>query len=360
VFDEVQLQNNPAILSNLSDITVLYGENITIDAEYSDIDEDIGIFACDRTDLFEDFNILTGEGTWATNSSDIGTYSVTFNVTDGYGSISSKTVSIVVKDPSATSTTTSSSSGGSSGGGGGGGSSAESYENIASVAVVANTVSKDSTIEYDYDSSELVVSSITFDALQNLGTVKARAEVLYDRSGFVDEGISGEVYHYLNVWVDRYGFTDGLHYDNAQVSFVVEKTWIESNNIDVDSIQLNWYSEVEYQEGWKALVTEMTGSDDEYYYFSSEVTGFSCFAITGDVIGENDQDTVTIDMSENVGSSYQEEFIDSNVILEESANAEGSFLSNMFTSVKEFFGHFLGTDPIETAYDDGKFDKLIE
>jgi PGF-pre-PGF domain-containing protein len=358
VSNETQLQNNPIAISNLNDISIFYGNNVTIDANFIDVDGDAGTFACNRTDLFEDFNTSDGTGTWATNSTMIGTYSVAFNVTDGYGSISEKIISIIIRAPT---TTTSSSSGGSSGGGGGGGSSAESYENIAEVAVVSNTVIKDSTIEYDYDSSEEVVSSVSFTALQNLGTVKARVEVLYDQSSFVGEGISDkEVYHYLNIWVDRYGFTDGLHYDNAQVSFAVEKSWIEDNNIDVDSIQLNWYSEVEYQEGWKGLATELVSSDEEYYYFSSEVSEFSCFAITGDVIDESEQKTVSADINENAGSSYQVEAVNSNDIQEETVDVEGGFLSNMFSSVKEFFANIFNQDPIEEAYDDGKFDTIIE
>jgi len=100
--DSVTLANNPVSITNLNNIAVNESELITVDAEYSDLDEDTATFDCNRTDLFTDFNTSTGEGTWQTNYTSSGTYSVNFSVSDGYGSTDFQVVTITVTNVPAT------------------------------------------------------------------------------------------------------------------------------------------------------------------------------------------------------------------------------------------------------------------
>ncbi|WMW25326.1 right-handed parallel beta-helix repeat-containing protein [Methanolobus sediminis] len=96
--DNVQMPNNVVTILDITDITVTEGETITFDINSSDADGDTPTFACNNTSLFDSFNTETGEGSWITDLTDAGIYSVEFNVTDGYGSISSQIITITVND----------------------------------------------------------------------------------------------------------------------------------------------------------------------------------------------------------------------------------------------------------------------
>ncbi len=96
VSDKVQIPNNDVTILDVADITVNEGKNITIDINSTDADGDSPTYSCNRTDLFTDFNTSTGEGTWQTNYTSSGTYSVNFSVSDGYDSTASQVVTITV------------------------------------------------------------------------------------------------------------------------------------------------------------------------------------------------------------------------------------------------------------------------
>ena len=64
--------------------------------------------------------------------------------------------------------------------------------------------------------------------------------------------------------------------------FKVEKSWIQDKNIDLSSITLNRYNDTK----WDALPTSLSGEDEKYLYFAANTTGFSPFAITGNVAAE--------------------------------------------------------------------------
>ncbi|WP_321431011.1 GLUG motif-containing protein [uncultured Methanolobus sp.] len=96
VSDSVTLSNNPVSISNLDDIGVNESELIEINAVFEDLDDDSVTFGCNRTDLFSDFDTSTGNGSWETDYTSSGTYSVNFNVSDGYGSTDSQVVTVTV------------------------------------------------------------------------------------------------------------------------------------------------------------------------------------------------------------------------------------------------------------------------
>ena len=91
VSQNTQLSNNDVIITNTSDWTGTASQNVYVDFDSTDLDGDVPIFSCDRTDLFTDFNTTTGQGNW---SSATGTYYVDFGVSDGYGSTDNYTMSI--------------------------------------------------------------------------------------------------------------------------------------------------------------------------------------------------------------------------------------------------------------------------
>lgn len=65
----------------------------------------------------------------------------------------------------------------------------------------------------------------------------------------------------------------------ARIKFKVEKSWIEANSIDPNTVVLN-----RYDNEWKKLNTTKLSEDEEYVYYEALTPGFSYFAITGEKI----------------------------------------------------------------------------
>ncbi len=87
---------------------------------------------------------------------------------------------------------------------------------------------------------------------------------------------SGRTYSYMDITAKTRNFALG-GIDSAAIGFKVMKGWMNTNNIDKNSIMLNRYSGGE----WSELSTTMTGEDGSYGYYEAETPGFSTFAITG-------------------------------------------------------------------------------
>ncbi|MHC1754391.1 MAG: NosD domain-containing protein [Methanosarcina sp.] len=122
------------------------------------------------------------------------------------------------------------------------------------------------------------VLGLSFTSQQYSGNVIVRIEVLDGVSG---EKPEGEVYQQMNILVGNERFESGSNINGASINFRVSKSWVEENNIDVSTIKINRF----HGEEWNALVTEMTGEDEEFYYFTAETPGFSRYAVTGDKLG---------------------------------------------------------------------------
>ena len=85
---------------------------------------------------------------------------------------------------------------------------------------------------------------------------------------------SGEsVYSYIKFTIE--GFTDD-EVVNASVRFRVDRSWFETEGLDVSSLRLYRHA----SGAWSELETGLVGEDDTYYYFESQTPGFSVFAIT--------------------------------------------------------------------------------
>ena len=90
--------NRPPEIEEMMDRTVSETETLTADVDGTDPDYDMLTYFCNRTDLFFDFNPLTGTGSWTTGYADAGIYCVDFGVSDGKGGIANETVNITVED----------------------------------------------------------------------------------------------------------------------------------------------------------------------------------------------------------------------------------------------------------------------
>ena len=94
----VNAVNDPPILDPIGPQNKQEGETVTIDVDATDPDPDFLTYACNRTDLFTDFNTAGGITTWTTDYSDAGIYYVNFSVTDGSGGADHEIVTITITD----------------------------------------------------------------------------------------------------------------------------------------------------------------------------------------------------------------------------------------------------------------------
>ncbi|MDW7731182.1 MAG: PGF-pre-PGF domain-containing protein [Methanolobus sp.] len=239
----------------------------------------------------------SSSGSWTVTadnpaSSNTLTISVTSTVPGG-----TVTTSSSVAGPSTSSdSTTSSSSGG--GGGGGGGASGETYENIALKNVKSAYLQKDVLAQYDFTDEENPVSAISFTPLLNAGTISVTIEVLHDTSALAESKPEGKVYRNMNIWVGKGGWASSSTISGPEISFTVEKTWLEENNIDPVNIRL-----MRYTTKWNQLETTVTDEDSELVYFTAHTPGFSPFAITAlensGVVQAAEQDSTTADVEDS-------------------------------------------------------------
>lgn len=168
------------------------------------------------------------------------------------------------------------STGSSSSGGGSGGGGATTVESTVTVPAIDPNV----PATFDVDSSKtssLKVDNVTLDTNEAATGVQITVKDSSLPTGAnLAIGSDGLTYKYLSI-------TSSLAntaIDSAKISFKVEKSWLISNNIDVNTIALNRYS----NNIWTKLPTTLVSQDSTYYYFEATTPGFSTFAITGQYI----------------------------------------------------------------------------
>jgi len=198
-----------------------------------------------------------------------GTYTAKLTAINANGT-DTETVTIDVEKKS-------SSGGSSSGGGGGGGGSPEPAKNVKVKELAQVFITNGKAVKFDFKKNATCVVYVSFDAKKNAGKTTTIVEELKGKSSLVSELPAGEVYKSFNVWVGNSGYATSKNIENPVICFKVEKTWMEDKSVDQASITLNRYSDKK----WEQLPAEISGEDDTYLYFTSEVPGFSSFAITG-------------------------------------------------------------------------------
>jgi len=200
----------------------------------------------------------------------LGTNTIHANVTDAAGNTNNVSISVIRTSPPSPP-----SNGG--GGGGGGGSTGEEYENIEFKDVSRVYISADTDVSFTFNETGNDIGYIDYRALTSQGYISATIEVLKDTSALVKQAPAGIVYKNMNIWVGTYGYATEYNIENPVIGFKVQRSWIQDNHIDADSIKLNRYSE----DVWTALPTTRIDEDATYLYFESQTPGFSPFAITG-------------------------------------------------------------------------------
>jgi PGF-pre-PGF domain-containing protein len=184
------------------------------------------------------------------------------------------------------------------GGGGGGGDTGESAENIELKEVNKLYITGNTDVTYTFDDSNNPVKAIRYTSLKNAGFISSTIEILKDVSTTVSEKPEGLIYRNMNIWIGKAGYATESNMEDMKISFAVLKKWVQVNDVEIGDIRLNRHN----NEKWQVLETEMTGEDDDFYFFEAITPGFSPFAITANVASEN----VTDNEQVNAASSYDD------------------------------------------------------
>lgn len=123
------------------------------------------------------------------------------------------------------------------------------------------------------DSLGMGVKEIRIEVNSEAKSVKIAVTKYDGKPAAVSVEKSGNVYQYLQIKVDN---VEGK-LSKATVTTKVEKSWITENSLDKDDLALFKFDEVAGE--WGELSTIYSSEDDTYYYYTSEVTSFSYFAI---------------------------------------------------------------------------------
>ncbi|MDI9395395.1 MAG: PGF-pre-PGF domain-containing protein [Euryarchaeota archaeon] len=173
------------------------------------------------------------------------------------------------------------SSGGRSSGGGAVGGSPEPARNVEVKELSQVFITNGKAVKFDFKKNATCVVYVGFDAIKNAGKITTIVEQLNKKSSLVSELPEGEVYKSFNVWVGNSGYATSKNIANPVLCFKVEKAWLDDKSINQDSITLNRYENKE----WKQLAGNLSGEDDKFLYITTDVPGFSSFAITAKAKG---------------------------------------------------------------------------
>ncbi|HIH95226.1 TPA: PGF-pre-PGF domain-containing protein [Methanosarcina acetivorans] len=269
----------------------------------------------------------SNEASFAYTYTSRGTYEAKLTATNENGT-NTKTMEIDVKKKS--------SGGSSSGGGGGGGGSPEPARNVETKELAQVFIINGNAVKFDFTKNATCVAYVGFDSIRNAGKTTTIVEQLKTKSTLVSELSKGEVYKYFNVWVGNSGYATSKNIENPVVCFKVEKSWLQNENIDQDSIVLNRYND---EKNWEQLTANRTAEDDNYLYYTASVSGFSFFAITGTVTKQIEEESKQIPAEERSVGEIQSEKEETEET--ESNESTGDFNTITILSIVTVIG-FLG------------------
>lgn len=168
----------------------------------------------------------------------------------------------------------------------GGGGSPEPSSNVEVKELSQQYAASGNKVRFNFTQNATCVKYVVFDAKKSLGKTTTVVEMLKGRSTLTPNMPEGEVYRYLNIWVGNDGIATPENIENAVIGFMVNKTWVNENDIDISSISLNCYD----GEKWEPLSVKQVGEDEGYLCLEAKTVRFSHFAITGKKSDETDMD----------------------------------------------------------------------
>ncbi|MFH0986927.1 MAG: PGF-pre-PGF domain-containing protein, partial [Candidatus Micrarchaeota archaeon] len=173
--------------------------------------------------------------------------------------------------------TTYSSGAGTGGSGGSSGSGGGTTANTQTSSV-SGTTAAGGEVAFTFTKEVVAVQSVEVTAASAVTSPSIKVESLGTTApSTVSSGAQGTVYKYLTFTPTN--LADAA-VDTATIKFKVEKTWFTTNSLDAATTKLGRYE----NSAWNYYdTTQYKDADATYYYFESEVPGFSDFAITAGV-----------------------------------------------------------------------------
>ncbi len=238
-------------------------KNIVVHFDGSGSSDDVGVVSYSWD--FDISNGITVDAIGAITNhtySNLGTYTVTLNVSDSDGKYATDTLIITVNDV----TTTINTSGGSSGSSG---TSGEAFENIICTETDRRFISKDHEVSFNFELECNYVKYINFTSLISFGKEATKVEILNHTSSLVSKDAPDLVFINLNVWIGSMGLISENNVENPTISFNVDKSWVKDNGITLNTIYL--YSYDDYTTDWEKMSTQKIGEDSSSYYYKASL-----------------------------------------------------------------------------------------
>ena len=123
---------------------------------------------------------------------------------------------------------------------------------------------------------EIKLTEIRFKVNEELQDVKITVKLLKRNPA---TNINGRVYQYLEL--DHRNLNENS-IQEMTIGFKVDKKWVD-DNFDKNKLYLNRFTDE-----WKKLPTKLIRETNDYYYYESETSGLSYFAISGETCEINE------------------------------------------------------------------------
>jgi len=171
-------------------------------------------------------------------------------------------------------------------GGGSSGSSSSSSSSTSGATIISSTASTSSdasvvmnwalvtanqTISFSPNSVAIAVDNIKF----IMGAAKSLMKMTVSRVNKPAGPTLSNVYQYFEIKTEQ--FTSQEIIGDIEITFRVNKTWVEQNADGVNNVSL-----YRLGAGWNELYTEHLGVNGEFYEFMATTPGFSYFAVSAD------------------------------------------------------------------------------
>jgi PGF-pre-PGF domain-containing protein len=141
----------------------------------------------------------------------------------------------------------------------------EDIKNIGCDEFLIKDIYNKNEVFYNFQSSCNIIKNIKFKALSNYDRIVSKIAILKNTSTLVDYSPPPFVYKNFNVIIGSGSFLSENNVENLSITFSVEKSWIEQNDIMLDSINLYMF----YEGTWNYYQTEMIDEDSTHIFFTS-------------------------------------------------------------------------------------------
>jgi len=117
----------------------------------------------------------------------------------------------------------------------------------------------------------LAMVKLNIAAAKDITNAKIKVKKLTQKPANITKVPSGKIYIYIEI---EHNINESA-ISSLTIKFKVEKTWINSNNIDKRMIILMRY----HNNTWQELSTKLVDENETYVYYEAQLTGLSVFAI---------------------------------------------------------------------------------